>query len=423
MSAWRRRALALALTTLMPLGAGCGAKTGLDTPDANVDAGSDAGMDAGPDAGPPIRCIEVPPMGMPVTADFSIPATLQVVDVMFLIDATGSMRDEIDNVRRGLRDSVVPGVTAAIPDAAFGLAFFGEFPVLPHARPSSGVRPYELRAPVTTDIERLTAAFEGIPNWVNMDDPEADVEGLFQVATGAGLSPFVDPSFGCPSGGTGGACFRADAFRVVLLATDAPMHNGPPGVPPNADYAFTSPATPHGYAETVTALRNVGVTVIGLGATDPGRPSPLPHLMQLVTDVDTHHMPLVFDIGNAGDRIGQDIVMALETLASSVPLDVSASVEDVPGDAIDARTLVTAVRATSASPMSGIAGISGSTFAGVVPGTLLTFQIDVDGSVLPPSTMRREVRARVVFRDGGRSRIGSEDVLFVIPGADGQGCP
>lgn len=417
--------VSLALTTLASI-AGCGAKTGLDAPDANIDGGRDAGtdaaFDAGHDGGPPTRCIVVPPMGGPVSADFSIPATLQIVDVMFLIDATGSMRDEIDNVRRGLRDRVIPGVTAAIPDAAFGLAFFGEFPIAPHARPDSGVLPYQLRAPITTDIERLTAAFEGIPTWGNLDDPEADIEGLFQVATGAGLPPFIEPSFGCPSGGSGGVCFRADAFRVVLLVTDAPMHNGPPGVGPFANYTFTDP-TPHHYMETVTALRNLAITVIGLGASDPGRPSPLPHLTQLAADVDTHHMPLVFDIGNAGDQIGQDIVMALETLADAVPLDVSAEVEDVVGDAIDARTLVVAVRAASAAPMSGIAGISGNTFSGVTPGTVLTFQIDVDGSRLAPSPVRREVRARVVFRDAGRSRVGSEDVIFVIPGADGRGCP
>jgi hypothetical protein len=405
---------------------GCGAKTGLDAPDANIDAGHDAGVDAnvdaGRDAGPPIRCIPLPRMGGPVTAAFSIPATLQIVDVMFVIDATGSMRDEIENVRHGLRDVVIPGVTQAIPDAAFGLAFFGEFPVLPHARPTSGVRPYELRAPITTDVDRLTAAFEGIPTWGNLDDPEADVEALFQVATGAGLPPYIEASFGCPSGGSGGACFRADAFRVVLLATDAPMHNGPPGVAPIANYAFTDPA-PHQYMDAVSALRGLNVTVIGLGATDPGRPSPIPHLTQLVADVDTHHMPLVFDIGNAGDQIGQDIVMALETLADAVPLDVSAEVDDVPGDAIDARTLVSAVRAVSADPMSGVAGISGNTFSGVTPGTNLTFEIDVNAAALPPSPMRREVRARVVFRDASRSRVGEEDVLFVIPGDDGMGCP
>ena len=416
---------ALAFVMLLAV-AGCGARTGLDVPDANVDASRDAGrdaaLDAGHDAGPPPRCIVVPPSGL-VTANFSIPAALQVVDVMFLVDVTGSMRDAIDNVRAGLRDTVAPGVRAAIPDAAFGLAIFGEFPVLPYARPNSGVHPYELRSPITLDLELLSASFETLPSWGNLDDPEADVEGLYQVATGAGLEPYVHASFGCASGGAGGGCFRDEAFRVVLLVTDAPMHNGPPGIPPVAPYTFSGPSA-HTYTDAVTALRGIGATVIGLGAVHSDRrPSPIPHLTQLVTDVDTHHMPLVFDIGDRGDHIGQSVVTALETLASQVPLDVSAEVDNVPGAAIDARTLVTALRAVSAAPSGNIRGMSGSTFSGVIPGTHLTFAIDIDGSRLPPSTMRREVPARVVFRDGGRSRVGSEDVLFVIPGMDGRGCP
>src|SRR5688500_19276849 len=111
----------------------CGAKTGLDRPEAGIDAGRDAGFDAGSDAGPPPRvCIEAPREAGEVRATFSLPASLAVVDIMFLIDSSGSMSDEIDRVREGLRDVVVPGVRAAIPDAAFGLAFFGEFPIEPH---------------------------------------------------------------------------------------------------------------------------------------------------------------------------------------------------------------------------------------------------------------------------------------------------
>ena len=95
--------------------AGCGAKTGLDAPDAQLDSGLDAGIDAGQDAGPPPRpCIEVPVDAGPVRASFDVPAELAVVDLMFLIDSTGSMTDEIDAVREGLRGRVVPGVRAAI---------------------------------------------------------------------------------------------------------------------------------------------------------------------------------------------------------------------------------------------------------------------------------------------------------------------
>ncbi len=68
------------------------------------------------------------------------------------------MSDEIDNVRNRLSDVVVPGVRAAIPDAAFGLALLGEFPVEPFGPPT--VRPYELRAPVTRDVVRVEGGLE-----------------------------------------------------------------------------------------------------------------------------------------------------------------------------------------------------------------------------------------------------------------------
>jgi predicted small lipoprotein YifL len=416
---------AFACSLVLASVAGCGAKTGLDVPDAARDAGRDSGTDAGMDAGVPPICIEVPPMGGPVAAELTIPAFLQIVDVMFVIDASASMRDEINTVRDRLGNLVVPGIRAAIPDAAFGIAFLGEFPVLPHARPDSGVRPYELRSPITTDVDRIDAALVGVPTWGNLDDPEADIEALFQVATGRGLPPFIEASFGCPGGGVGAACFRDEAFRVIMLATDAPMHNGPPGVAPVANYTAVVPS-PHSYGETVTALSDIDVTLIGLGATDEGRPSPLPHLGALARDlgsVDGAGRPLVFDIGSSGDRIGDEIVSAVERLARGVPLDVSAAVEDAPGDAIDARTLVRSVEAVSADPPSGVAGIAGDEFTGVVPGTRLTFQITIDASSLPASHVRREIPAHVVFRESRRSRIHTDDILIVIPGDDGAGCP
>jgi hypothetical protein len=421
----RAKSAAITAALIAVTAAGCGARTGLDVPDADRDAGRDAGNDGGLDAGTPPICIEVPPLGGPVATELTIPAFLQVVDVMFVIDASASMRDEINTVRSRLNDLVVPGIRAAIPDAAFGLAFLGEFPVLPHARPDSGVRPYELRSPITTDVDTITATLVDIPTWGNLDDPEADIEALFQVATGLGLPPFIEPSFGCPSGGVGAACFRTDAFRVIMLVTDAPMHNGPPGVAPVANYTAVSPS-PHGYLETVDALRGIDVTLIGLGATDEGRPTPLDHLRQLAVDVgslDGSGAPLVFDIGSSGGRIGSEIVSAVERLAEGVPLDVSAAVEDVAGDAIDARTLVRSVRAVSADPPEGAASIAGDEFTGVRPGTRLTFQIEVDASSLPASPLRREIPARVVFRESRRSRIHTDDITIVIPGDDGRGCP
>ncbi len=403
--------------------AACGAKTGLEAPDAGPDAGTDAGPDAGP---PPRPCIEVPIELGEVTADLTIPAALAVVDIMFLIDSSGSMQDEIGVVRARLRDAVVPGVRAAIPDAAFGVALFGEFPVRPHG--PEGVRPYELRTQITTDVTRVEAALDGAPVWGNFDHPEAAIEGLYQVMTGAGYgSPgtpgFIPASAGCAAGGSGGACFRRDALPIVMLITDAPMHNGPPGVSPVDPYTF-DPA-PHGYEETVSATTRLEALVLGLGATDAARPSPHEHLQQLALDtgsVDASGSPLWFDIGGGGAGIGEEIVRAVQFVAAAVPLEVDAIAEDLPGDEVDAALVLRGVRARSADPPENVDRIEGDTFFGVIPGTALTFEIVVDASELPPSRERRVFPARIIFRASGRSRLDTEIVDIVVPGDDGVGC-
>lgn len=406
------------------LAVGCGAKTGLDTPDATRNQDFDAGLvDAGP---PPRPCIEVPRDMGPVTAQFSLPASLAVIDLMFLIDSSGSMRDEIETVRARLRDVVVPGVRSAIPDAAFGVAIFGEFPVSPHG--PSEVHPYMLRTPVTTDVTRIEAALDNTPTWGNFDDPEAAIEGLYQVMTGDGYGTpatpgYIPPSEGCAGGGAGGACFRRDALPIVMLITDAPMHNGPPGVPPDAPYLFAP--SPHQYADAVEATRRTGALVLGLGASDPGRPTPHAHLRQLAIDtgsVDGDGNPLWFDIGSGGAAIGRGIVQAVQHVASGVPLDVDATAEDLPGDDVDASLVLRGVRARSADPPENVDRIEDHRFFGVVPGTVLTFELIVDASELPPSSERRVFPARIIFRASGRSRLDIDEVDIVVPGDDGVGC-
>lgn len=393
---------------------GCGAKTGLTEPDAAVDA-----FVPELDAGVPATCIEVPPDAGVVRAELTVPVSLAVVDVFFLIDATASMVDEIDNVRTGLRSRVVPGVRAAIPDAAFGVSFVGEFPVEPFG--PRDVQPYDLRSPVTTDVLTVEGALEDVPSWGNFDDPEAQVEGLYQIATGRGLEGFIPPSLGCPSGGSGGVCFRRDSLPVVVLITDAPFHNGPGGSEP---YTGITPP-PHTFDEAVEALGALGIFVVGLGATDPGRPSSLPDLRAVAaatSTVDEAGDPLVFDIGSRGDEVDDGIVSAIERLAGGLPLDVDAIVEDVPGDSVDATDLVVAVRPLAADPPSGVERIGERRFEGVVPGTRVVFEIEVDVSSLPPSESTRRIAARIIFRAFGRSRIGRQDVVIVIPGEDGGSC-
>tara|TARA_B100001750_G_scaffold151177_1_gene121151 strand:+ start:2234 stop:3481 length:1248 start_codon:yes stop_codon:yes gene_type:complete len=409
----------IALTALALFIGACGAKTGLDAPDLGPDLGVDLGPDLGPPPPPPPVCIEVPRDAGPVDVSFELPVALAVVDVFFLLDATASMVDEIETIREGLQSRVVPGVRAAIPDAAFGVALFGEFPVSPHG--PAEVQPFVMRRTVTTDVVQVESALSSLPSWGNFDEPEAATEGLYQVATGEGLDPWILRSDGCPGGGTGGACFRSTSLPVILLITDAPMNNGPAGVAPVSTYDFEGP---HTYAEALEALDRVGALVIGLWATDFGTMSPSRQLRRVSTDTGAvvDGDPLARSIGGGGDGVGAGIVNAITGLAEGTPLDVDARVEDVRGDAIDARDLVVAVEPVSAEPSDGVTAIVDGKFLGTRPGTRVTFRVVVDTSSVPDSAATVVVPARIVFRAFERSRLGSEEVLIVIPGDDGGSC-
>lgn len=416
-----------ALATLLPLLIACGAKTGLYVPDADaeMDAPLDAGVDVF-DAGMPPPCIEVPRDGGTVRASLDLPVELAVVDVMFLLDATASMLDEIDTIRNRLRDLVVPEVRALIPDAAFGVALVGEFPVDPHG--PRDVEPYDLRVPITTDVLSIETALESLPSWGNFDEPEAQVEGLYQVATGAGLDPWILPSFGCAMGGLGGGCFRRDSLPVVLLITDAPMNNGPPRVSPESSYRvrdFAPNPLPHQYADAIDAVNALGILVIGLGARDAFTMSPMSHLRAVARDtgaIDADGTPLAFDIGSTGGGVGRGIVDAIRRLAEGTPLDVDAIVEDEPGDAIDARDLVVAIRPLAARPPSGISGMTDTSFLDARPGTEVVFELELDASSVPPSPEGIRVPAAVLFRAFSRSRLARVPITIFIPGEGGGSC-
>ncbi len=175
------------------------------------------------------------------------------------------------------------------------------------------------------------------------------------------------------------------------------------------------------------ALRAEGVRVVGLGAEDPGAPSPLADLRAIATDtgaVDASGNPLVFDIGSSGDRVGTGIVQALETVASGLPLDVDAIAEDVPGDGYDATRFIQAVHPLSADPPDGVASMDDHHFVGVKPGTRVVFELVVDTSHIPPSPLTRHIPARIVFRAFARSRLGQQRITLVVPGTAGgdAGC-
>jgi len=407
----------LALSCVV-LSLGCGAKTGLHVPDASEQSQPDAALDAGVDAGP---WYEIPVDGGPLDVALEVQAQIGRADVLLLIDTTTSMDQEIDQIRARLRDRIVPAIAEAIPDSQLGVASFADFPVNPYGSVERDT-PFTLHLPMTSSMADVQAAVNSLSLSNGADQPESQIEALYQTATGAGLGGYVPPSEGCPMGGTGYPCFRRDALPVVLLFTDAPMHNGPSG---RHRYGGALSPPAHSYDVTIRALNRLGVRVIGFDSGAGNGRADLEAVARATNAVDGSGSPLVYEIGSGGERLSTGVVDAVRTFASTAVFDIDAiAVDPDPADGIDVTALVRELIPLAADPPDGVLEIdrAAGVFRGVLAGTRVSYRIVLQNDIITPGPEPIVLRLELVFRGDGRTRLASRILEIVIPAIDGSGC-
>lgn len=409
---------------------GCGSKTGLLTPDVPTDVQA---RDDVPSNRDPL-CVDVPPGVGTVTVNLETRVQLAVADIFFVIDRTGSMQGEIDNIKANLQSTIVPSVARTIGDVQFGVATFADFPVDPYGE--TGDVPFTLVTPIDPSVPNVQGAVNGIRVDGGGDLPEATTEALFQVASGEGYAPWITPSSPCASPSrVGYGCLRPNAQSIFVLITDAPMHNGPSVRFNYTGSNFTSPARcpsnlpncranrgPHSYQEMIDAVNRVHARVIGISSGTEGVTGrdDMIRIAQDTGSVTSTGAPLVFDIGSDGRDLDSRVVSAIQTFTQQVRFNASARVLDLdPRRSV--RAIVQGVRPLRADPMSNVTGTTADSFTGVVPGTRLTFAIDL-ATDLPRMALPQRFPARVQFYGDGRANLGSRDITIVIPAENGDGC-
>lgn len=407
---------------------GCGAKSGLTVPEVRFDGGWDAAipLDAPPrdtprDAfvPPPDECVELPPREPPEFIDVTFISRVSTADVYFLVDVTGSMGDEIEQIRASLRDVLIPGIAAEIDNVRFAVGYYADFPAGEYGAPTDEV--FRLLAPSTDSASLVQDAVNRLALQSGGDGPESTTEALYLSAAGSALGRYV-PSRRCPDPSTVGyPCFRNDGSRIFLVFTDAPFHNGPFGANPYDSRALG--VTAHTYNETITALRSIGGKVLGL-YSGGGDPEGLSHLQALARDtgaVRPDGSPIVFDIGLDGRALGASVVEAIRTLVDEVPIDIDVLIEDEPSDELDARMFVDHVEALRAVPESGASRLP-DRFDDVLPGTEVTFRVFLANERIERGAEPLRYRLQVVLRGDGVTRLKTTIVEVVIPSIDGVGC-
>ncbi len=226
----------------------------------------------------------------------------------------------------------------------------------------------------------------------------------------------------CPADTVGYPCFRNNGSRIVLLFTDAAMHNGPGG-----SEAYDSPPfspAPATYEMAVGALRDIGAKVLGLYSGNDPRDRAVTDLNAVARDtgaVTEDGMPIVLDIGSRGENLDEGVVESIRQLVEEVPIDIDAIAEDYPGDEFDALEFVRTIETTGASPPGGATDL-GDEYLGVRPGTRVGFRVFLANERIERGPEPQEYTITVVLRGDGVTRLTETVVLVVIPSIGGDGC-
>lgn len=356
-----------------------------------------------------------------------------MVDVFLLFDDTGSFVNNSPIVR-GAFPTIISQLQASLPgvDMGFGVGRFEEYANFAYEYDSG--RPFVLNQPIVASsttgymaavqsaLDRTTPGYGG-------DQPETDIEALYQLVTGkgfdgnnngtvsdsgaAGLSSTqlnpggsgdvpsfasfqADASAGVltPDGTVGGGGFRAGALPVVLLATDTGFAYQPKGessvtglgglsLPVSSLTGTSRSSTPNdlgaGLQETVTALNALGALVIGLGTNADSNVDPRQALESLsrLTGA-TNQTTTTIDNGTA-DPIAPGDPLYFE-IASGFATSVANGVTKAIQNAVTNVAMNITLRASD--PRVRIINHSG-TAVGVKAGQTANFDVEFIGDGAP----------------------------------------
>jgi len=182
---------------------------------------------------------------------------LNSADIYFLVDQSGSMGEERDKLKADLvsgdfiqdasrecsdydfdfkpnnelkGQGIIGAVRCIIRDANFGVGYFREIPFKDYAETNSVT--FSNLQDITNNISSVITGVGKLTTLFNIDWPEAATLALNNVITGRGYyfgssRPAVAARTNCPSLTYGYPCFRNSAIPIIVMFTDAPMHEGP----------------------------------------------------------------------------------------------------------------------------------------------------------------------------------------------------
>jgi len=381
--------------------------------------------------------------GEDVERELDFSTAIQKADILFLLDLSGSMSGEMDNIKTSLMGTIIPGIVTAVPDAAIGLATFDDWRGINNdpVHPSFDDHIYTLLQRPTTDTATITSAVLGL-SYLSNGGQEPQIEAIYQAATGEGFSGKFDYNYVNPpyhwaatfypqipakncigaEGSIGGACFREQAMPIFIMMTDEAFTAAVTN--PNYFVWDTTPPyqLPHTRDEAIAAMNAIQAKFIGISSFEPlgWNYDPKPDLEAVCLgtgSTDENGMPFFYEIGADGSQMSLQIVQAISELAQKVRMDVMTERLPLPNpQQVDTTQFIKMVTPLSADPANGYDSKDETVFYGVKPGITVTFMVRFENDFYEPTGPDATLfRAQITVLGDG-ALLDTREVLIIVPG-------
>jgi hypothetical protein len=401
--------------------------------------------------------------------DFS--TAIPALDLFFLMDVTGSMGGVITNLQNGLLSTVIPGVTGAVADSQFGVGAYGDFPIGGYGSPSCGVghdQPFYLLQEITSDPALVTAGVNSLsvgstPIGCGSDWAESLMEGVYQAATGEGLSSPAPTLVPPNMTGIGGVAFRQGTMPVIVGLGDAESHVGGETTGCSGDGGYNSPVITeaHTRQQTKDALNEICARVVGIAVGEfcssqedyedlatatgarvppqawdvPARPAGCA-VGQCCTNLDGTGRapdvdglcPVVFKTNSSGTGLGTHIVTGLQMLTRYATFDVNTETEgeteSIGGVPLPSGTttadFIKAITPTGFTLPPPPPTLTDPTFdsvgfQGVTPGTIVSFDVVGFNDFVQAGDEALIYKATIKVNAGGCTELDEREVFILVP--------
>lgn len=350
----------------------------------------------------------LPYNGEPVVQHLKFSTDIQKVDVLILVDLSGSMIDEHTNLKNGIKNTIIDGVRNEIPDSAFGLVKFGTLQD----------DPYILSQPITMNADAVKSAVDGITDCNGSD--EYHTHALWEAACGEGdyediktsnmfgtctattqHSDFTVAPVNCSGqlGSIGGACFRDEALPIFIMASDEGFTDD--------DFCGWKDGSRKNRDMAIEKMNAINAKFIGL---DSGSSmSDFNYISDGTGSNDGAGTRFNFSVNADGSGFSNAIVDAVIALTNNIQIDITTKVKHVPN--------AYGVEDTS----KFVKSISPESFPDVKPGQQVTFDVTFENTFYQNKSYDSQVFTATISVLGDGAFLDTRDVVIVVPGADYTG--